>query len=203
MPLLEDLAGAARQRAWVDVDTAAITANTRALRGWLGERTDLMAVVKADGYGHGAVTVAHAAAAGGATSFGVATLAEGLELRRAGIQAPVLLLGNLTQPEELRLCLRWRLMPTLSTMREALLCQNLASGSGRPMAVQLKLDTGMARLGADWRDGPRLVAALQELDALQLVGTYSHLASADAPPDHDDGLTAEQQRRFEAVISSL
>ncbi|MEB3262683.1 MAG: alanine racemase [Cyanobacteriota bacterium] len=203
VPPLEDLAGAARQRAWVDVDTGAITANTRSLRRWLGDRTALMAVVKADGYGHGAVTVARAAAAGGATSFGVATLAEGLELRRAGIQAPVLLLSNLTQPEELRLCLRWRLMPTLSTMREALLCQNLASGSGRPMAVQLKLDTGMARLGADWREGPRLVAALKELDAIELVGTYSHLASADAPPDQDDGLTAEQQRRFEAVIASL
>lgn len=203
IPLPEELAVAARQRAWVDVDTGAITANARTLRRWLGERTALMAVVKADGYGHGAVAVAKAAADGGATSFGVATLAEGLELRRAGIDAPVLVLGNLTQAEELRLCLRWRLMPTLSTMREALLCQNLASGSGRRMAVQLKLDTGMARLGADWQEGARLVAALQDLDAIELAGTYSHLASADAAPDADDGLTAEQQRRFEAVLGSL
>ncbi len=203
IPMPDDLAGAARRRAWVDVDTGAITANARALRRWLGEHTALMAVVKADGYGHGAVAVAQAAATGGASSFGVATLAEGLELRRAGIEAPVLVLGNLTQPEELRLCLRWRLMPTLSTMREALLCQNLASGSGRRMAVQLKLDTGMARLGADWQEGARLVAALQDLDAIELAGTYSHLASADAPPEADAGLTQEQQRRFEAVLASL
>lgn len=203
VPRPEEVAGAARQRAWVDVDTGAITTNARSLRRWLGDRTALMAVVKADGYGHGAVAVARAAAAGGATSFGVATLAEGLELRRAGIDAPVLVLGNLTQAEELRLCLRWRLMPTLSTMREALLCQNLASGSGRRMAVQLKLDTGMARLGADWQEGARLVAALQDLDAIELAGTYSHLASADAAPEADDGLTDEQQRRFEAVLASL
>jgi len=203
VPMAAELAGAARQRAWVDVDTGAIRANAQALRRWLGDRTALMAVVKADGYGHGAVAVARAAAAGGATSFGVATLAEGLELRRAGIESPVLVLGNLSQVEELRLCLRWRLMPTLSTMREALLCQNLASGSGRRMAVQLKLDTGMARLGVDWRDGARMVTALQELDALELAGLYSHLASADAAPAADDGLTAEQQQRFDTVLATL
>ena len=83
----------------------------------------LMAVVKADGYGHGAVPVARAAAAAGASCFGVATLGEGLELRQAGVQEPVLVLGNLIQPEELRNCLEAQLMPTISTMREALLCQ--------------------------------------------------------------------------------
>ena len=88
-----------------------------------------MAVVKADGYGHGAVPVARAAAAGGASCFGVATLQEGVELRQAGLQQPVLVLGNLTHPEELRACLHWQLMPTLSGMREALLCQNLAAGT--------------------------------------------------------------------------
>ena len=195
--------GAGRERAWVDVDAAAITANAQAIRRWLGEACALMAVVKADGYGHGAVAVARAALAGGASSLGVATLAEGIALRQAGIEAPVLVLGNLSQAEELRRCLHWQLMPTLSGMREALLCQNLASGSGRRMAVQLKLDTGMARLGADWQEGPRLVAALHELDALELAGTYSHLASADADPSSDDGLTEAQQRRFEAVLASL
>jgi alanine racemase len=195
--------GLSRQRAWVEVNAAAITANARALGRFIGAGTELMAVVKADGYGHGAVPVAKAALAGGAGCFGVATLAEGVELRRAGISTPVLVLGNLTQPEELRSCLRWQLMPTISSMREALLCQNLAGGSGRPMALQLKLDTGMARLGADWQEGARLVGALQDLEAIELAGIYSHLASADAAPHEEDGLTAEQQRRFEAVLASL
>ena len=195
--------GQSRQRAWVEVNGEAVRQNTMVIRRLVGAETELMAVVKADGYGHGAVQVARAALAGGAGSFGVATLAEGVQLRRAGITAPVLVLGNLTQSEELRSCLRWQLMPTISSMREALLCQNLASGSGRTMAVQLKLDTGMARLGADWQEGPRVVSALQELEAIQLAGLYSHLASADAAGEDDDGLTAEQQRRFEVVLQSL
>lgn len=195
--------GQSRQRAWVEVDTAAIRHNARALRQWIGPRTELMAVVKADGYGHGAVPVARAATDGGASCFGVATLAEGVELRRAGIDAPVLVLGNLTQPEDLASCLRWQLMPTISSLREAQLCHHLASDSGRPMPLQLKLDTGMARLGADWLEGPRLVAALAELESIQLAGIYSHLASADADPSDDDGLTSLQQQRFEQVLTSL
>ena len=192
-----------RQRAWVEVSEAAITANAVALRRHLSPGTSLMAVVKADGYGHGAVPVARAAAVGGASCFGVATLQEGVELRQAGIEHPVLVLGNLTQPEELRTCLHWRLMPTLSSMREALLCQNLASASGRRLSVHLKLDTGMARLGAPWQEGPRLVAAIRSLDAVHLAGVYSHLADADAPGAGEDALTRRQRLHFEQVLSSL
>jgi alanine racemase len=189
-----------RQRAWVEVCEAAVQRNARSLRRSLAPGCNLMAVVKADGYGHGAVPVARAAAAGGASCFGVATLQEGVELRQAGLRQPVLVLGNLTQPEELRACLHWQLMPTLSGMREALLCQNLAAGSGRPMAVQLKLDTGMARLGAPWQEGRRLVEAISGLEAVELAGLYSHLADADAPGSGLDPLTAQQQQRFEQVL---
>jgi alanine racemase len=180
-----------------------VQANARSLRRSLAAGCSLMAVVKADGYGHGAVPVARAAAAGGASCFGVATLQEGVELRQAGLRQPVLVMGNLTQPDELRACLHWQLMPTLSGMREALLCQNLATGSGRPMAVQLKLDTGMARLGAPWQDGPRLVEAIGSLAAVELAGVYSHLADADAPGAGLDPLTRQQQQRFEEVLSAL
>ncbi len=189
-----------RQRAWVEVDEAAIGRNARHLARFLAPGAALMAVVKADGYGHGALPVARAALAGGATSLGVATLQEGIELRQAGIEAPLLVMGNLVQAEELRSCLEWSLMPTISGMREALLCQNLASGSGRPMALHLKLDTGMGRLGADWQDGVRLLTALHGLDAIAVAGTYSHLADADAADEAGGGLTAGQQRRFEIVL---
>lgn len=200
-----------RQRAWVEVSGAAISANVRALRRSMAPDCQLMAVVKADGYGHGAVPVARAAAAGGASCFGVATLGEGLELRQAGVQEPVLVLGNLIQPEELRNCLQAQLMPTISTMREALLCQNLASGSGRPMAVHLKVDTGMTRLGADWQEGPRLAQAISTLDSIQLAGIYSHLAHADAPMDQelnpqdnqDDDLSRLQLQRYESVLAEV
>lgn len=187
----------------MEIDEAAIQANADALRRSLHPGCALMAVVKADGYGHGAVPVARSAAAGGASCFGVATLQEGVELRQAGLDQPVLVLGNLSHPDELRACLHWQLMPTLSGMREALLCQNLASGSGRQLSVHLKLDTGMTRLGAPWEEGPRLVEAIQGLDALQMAGVYSHLAGADAPGDGLDALTATQQQRFDAVLSGL
>ena len=193
-----------RQRAWMEVSAQAVEKNARALKGILKPGCALMAVVKADGYGHGAETVARAAICGGASSLGVATLQEGIELRRAGLELPVLVLGNLIQAEDLRACLHWQLMPTLSSMREALLCQNLASGSGRRFSVQLKLDTGMTRLGCDWQDGSRLTAAIQQLDHLILRGVYSHLAMADGGPEGDaERITRLQQERFDAVTRSL
>ena len=201
---LENQSGAdPRQRAWMEVSAQAVEHNARALKGFLKPGCALMAVVKADGYGHGAETVARAAICGGATSLGVATLQEGIELRRAGLELPVLVLGNLIQAEELRACLHWQLMPTLSSMREALLCQNLASGSGRRFSVQLKLDTGMTRLGCDWQDGGRLTQAIQQLDQLMLRGVYSHLALADGGPSGDaERVTRLQQERFTAVTRS-
>jgi len=192
-----------RQRAWIEVCESAVQTNARLLKRSLAPGAALMAVVKADGYGHGAVPVARAAALGGASCFGVATLQEGLELRQAGLRQPVLVLGNLTQPEELRACLHWQLTPTLSGMREALLCQNLAASSGRTMPVQLKLDTGMARLGAPWQQGRRMVEALAALESVHLEGLYSHLADADAPGATLDPLTQQQQQRFDEVLQSL
>ena len=193
-----------RQRAWLEVSDSAIEANARALKLHLGPSCDLMAVVKADGYGHGAETVAKASVRGGATSFGVATLQEGIDLRNAGLDQPVLVLGHLSQPDDLRACLQWRLMPTLSSMREALLCQNLADSSGRRFPVQLKLDTGMTRLGCDWKEGNRLAHAIQQLDQLHLCGIYSHLALADGERDgHAAQVTTLQEERFESITREL
>ena len=189
------------QRAWVEVSPTAITSNTRTLVRRLNAGCCLMAVVKADGYGHGAVTTAKAAIAGGASQLGVATLQEGIELRQANLQVPILVLGNLTHVEELRACLHWRLMPSLSSMREALLCQNLSASSGRRIAAQLKLDTGMARLGCAWQEAPRLINAIRQLHNLDLVGVYSHLALAEARlGSSQETITLQQQGCFEEVI---
>ena len=192
------------QRAWVEVSPAAITSNARTLVKKLNAGCCLMAVVKADGYGHGAVTVARAAITGGASQLGVATLPEGIQLRQANLQVPILVLGNLTHVEELRACLHWRLMPSFSGMREALLCQKLAADSGRRMATQLKLDTGMARLGCAWQEAPQLIKAIRQLRDLDLVGVYSHLALAEARlGSSEETITLRQQRCFEEVTRSL
>ena len=117
-----------------------------------------------------------------------------------GLEAPVLLLSNLNEPDDLRTCLHWRLMPTLSSLRDAQLCNALAADSGRRFDVQLKIDTGMARLGCSLSDGHQTAAELQSLDHLNLAGIYSHLACADEP---DDALTSLQQERFLSMLSAL
>ena len=190
-----------RQRAWVEVSPTAIEANCRLLCRQLAPGCRLMAVVKADGYGHGAVTVATAALRGGASSLGVATLQEGLELRDAGIEAPVLILSALPNTEDLRHCLERRLMPTLSSLDEAHTAAAVAAGGGTErFPVQLKLDTGMARLGGEWQEGAQLVQSIRALPQLDLVGFYSHLACADEPGDQ---FTHVQLQRFRSVIEAL
>ena len=190
-----------RQRAWVEVSPTAIEANCRLLCRQLAPGCRLMAVVKADGYGHGAVTVATAALRGGASSLGVATLQEGLELRDAGIEAPVLILSALPNSEDLRHCLERRLMPTLSSLDEANTAAAVAAWRGTErFPVQLKLDTGMARLGSEWQEGAQLVQSIRALPQLDLVGLYSHLACADEP---EDQFTHVQLQRFGSVIEAL
>tara|TARA_Y100001968_G_scaffold216436_1_gene199171 strand:+ start:7528 stop:8712 length:1185 start_codon:yes stop_codon:yes gene_type:complete len=192
------------QRAWMEVNSQAIETNASVLKDFIGDRCHLMAVVKADGYGHGAETVARAALCGGANNLGVATLQEGIQLRKAGLNCPVLVLGNLTNVNDLDACLYWKLIPTLSGIREALLCQNLAEGTGKKFEVHIKVDTGMSRLGCDLKDGLDLFNAINSLENLLLKGVYSHLALADSDMNLENGsVTALQHKRFEELISSL
>ena len=131
-----------RQRAWVEVFPEAIKANAKTIKKLLPEKCLLMAVVKADGYGHGASTVADAALAGGASNLGVATLQEAIDLRKAGLKCPILVLGNLVKAKDFKACLGWRLIPTLSSNKEAYLCQKIAESQGKVLKVHVKVDTG-------------------------------------------------------------
>ena len=187
-------------RAWIEVDEGAITHNTRLLRRRIGPHVKLMAVVKANGYGHGDDITARAARAGGADAFAVASLAEAIGLRRQGLQEPVLVLGHLSRVDEVHACLRWRLLPTISTLDQARVFHAVASDSGACLPVHVNLDTGMARLGAPWQEGVALIQAVQPLDGLQVEGVYSHLAAADAV---DPGLTQRQRQRFDHVLAAL
>ena len=187
-------------RAWIDVDEGAITHNTRLLRQRIGPHVKLMAVVKANGYGHGDSIVAQATRAGGAHAFAVASLAEAVGLRRQGVQEPILVLGHLSRMDEAQACLRWRLLPTVSTLDQAQLFHAVARDSGTCLPVHVNLDTGMARLGVPWREGVALIRAIQELDGLQVEGIYSHLAAADAV---DSSLTLRQRQRFDQALAQL
>src|SRR5262245_51606730 len=158
------------------VDHTAITANVRTLRTAAG--THLMAVVKADAFGHGAVPVARTCLAAGATWLGVTTVGEALELRRAGIGAPVLAwLFDLARAQEAAAH-----DVDLSVSSESDLAAVAAAG-GRPR-IHLKLDTGLHRSGCPGEDWARLVSAAARLDssgAVRVVGLWSHLSHGGEP----------------------
>ena len=193
-------------RAWVEINKKAIENNARALKKFIGKDCFLMAIVKADGYGHGAKTVAKAALAGGADSLGVATLQEGIELRQAGLICQILILGNLTNWEELYSSFHWNLIPTISGIREAIICNNLAESYEKKFAIHLKVDTGMTRLGCNLEEVPEILTKIDCLKNISLEGIYSHLALADQDQAVNESLsnfTQIQTERFNEVLKIL
>ena len=192
-------------RAWVEVDSKAIENNSRVLKNFIGNNCLLMAVVKADGYGHGAETVAKAALIGGADSLGVATLEEGIKLRNAGLTCQILILGNLINSDELYSSFCWDLIPTISGIREAIICNNIAENKHKKFAIHLKIDTGMTRLGCDCNQVNELISKIDYLENISLEGIYSHLAIADKDLENSNQLsfTYIQLNRFENVLKDL
>jgi alanine racemase len=185
-----------RERAWVEIDLAALSHNVQQILSLLSPRTELMAVVKADAYGHGAVTVAHTVLQAGATWLGVATIPEGIELREAGIEAPILVLGATHTAEQIRAIAHWNLQPTLCTPKQALVYSE-AIGNRSMLPVHIKLDTGMSRLGTSWQQAVEFVQLVQRLPNLAIASIYSHLATADDP---DPTFLWQQQQRYESAL---
>ncbi|HEY8473901.1 MAG TPA: alanine racemase [Natronosporangium sp.] len=179
------------QHAEVRIDLAAIRHNVARLRA-AAPNAELMAVVKADGYGHGMVPVARAAAQAGASYLGVCTLDEALGLRAAGITTPVLA-WLLTPGLPLHQAVTADIdlsVATLAGLREMI---DAARQAGRPARIHLKLDTGLARGGATPADWPALVEAAGKAQAdgwVEVIGIWSHLIYADAPqhPANDQQL---------------
>jgi len=189
------------ERALARVDLGAVRANCARLRAELG-RAELCAVVKADGYGHGAVACAEAALAGGATRLAVATAAEARGLREAGIGAPLLALGALSAAE---LDVALAAGAEVSVWREGFLrlVAERARARGAPARVHVKLDSGMGRLG---NPDPGEVLALARACAadpdLELAGVWTHFATADEP-GADEGYFDLQLQRFDAVAAAV
>jgi alanine racemase len=168
-------------QAEIRVDLNAIRDNVARLR--VGTEAEVMAVVKADGYGHGMLPAARAALAGGATWLGVCTLGEALELRRAGISAPVLA-WLLTPGQPLHEAVAEGV--DLSAASTGLIAEVVAAAgrAGRRARVHLKIDTGLSRGGATAADWPALLEAAAKAEAdghIEVVGAWSHFVYADAP----------------------
>jgi alanine racemase len=176
--------------AWAEVDLDAIRHNVRVLRE-LSAPAELCAVVKADGYGHGAVAVARAALEGGASWLAVALVEEGVALRAAAIEAPVLVLSE-PPADALGDVVAHRLVPTLYTAKGVEAAAG-AAGTGI-LPVHVKVDTGMHRVGATADVAVALARAVADAPSLELQGFWTHLAVADEP---DNEYTAGQLQRFE------
>jgi alanine racemase len=185
-------------RAWADVDLDAVAHNVRTLVD-LVRPSKVCAVVKAGGYGHGAVPVGRAALEAGAEWLAVAQHEEAWVLRDAGIDAPVLLLSEppLAEVDEaVGLDLRF----TAYTPEIIGRISAAARARRRPVPVHLKIDTGMHRVGARPEDALDLARSIMDAPLLTLEGAWTHCAVADAP---DDPFTAEQLERFDAVVAKL
>lgn len=195
------LAEMRRERAWVEVDLTALAHNVAQIKQLLKTKTALLAVVKADAYGHGAVTVAQTVLQAGATWLGVATIPEGIELREAGIEAPILVLGATNTPEQIRTIAHWHLQPTLCTPRQALIfSETMAELAPVTLPVHLKLDTGMTRLGTSWQEAAEFVQLVQRLPHLSIASIYSHLATAESL---DPTVVNQQHQRFQQAIAQI
>ncbi len=197
-----DAYGGLCDRAWLEIDLAALAHNVRQVKSLLSPKTALMAVVKADAYGHGAIAVAQTVLQSGASLLGVATVPEGIELREAGIKAPILILGATYTPEQIKAIARWLLQPTLCNFKQALVFSETleAIPQCQPVPVHLKLDTGMSRLGPPWQQAAEFVQLVQRLPKLQIASIYSHLATAESL---DQTVMRQQQTRFESAIASI
>jgi alanine racemase len=185
---------------WVEVDLAAIQHNLRRTKAMTGAR--VMAVVKANAYGHGAVEAARAAAAAGADRLGVARAPEGLALRAAGLALPILVLGY-TPPDQAADALGADLSLTVFDFEAAPAYAAAARALGRAARLHVKVDTGMGRLGVLPRDAPGFVRAVRALEGAQVEGVFTHFANADAPSTSRSFSAPSQLARFESVLAAL
>ena len=183
---------------WASIDLSALQQNVRLLRQGLRPGCELMAVVKANAYGHGIPGNAQAAIEAGATRFGVACVDEAVELRSAGVDCPILVLGYVPHWEAERV-LRLDLSVALATQQLALALSREASAAGRPATVHVKLDSGMSRYGLVPDEVLPFVRATSELPGLRIEGFFTHLATADEP----DRTLAERQLACFRAVSTL
>lgn len=190
-----------------EIDLGAIAHNVRGLRRITDPKAQLLIAVKANGYGHGAVEVARTALDHGADQLGVARLEEGAALRRAGIDAPILIMG-FTPAEKADQLIEHNLMPTVYSMENTANLAAAAKAMNRTLTFHIKVDSGMGRLGVpcsdlrldDSRKAVNDITAMTRLPGLQLQGVFTHFATADHA---DKDFARLQFSRFKGLLADL
>ena len=186
---------------WVEVDLEAIAYNVRRLKAMAGQ-AELLITVKANAYGHGAVHVARTALRNGATWFGVACLGEALELREAGIHAPILIFGY-TPAWQARDVVQHDISVALFDLDTARALSQAARDLGREAKVHVKVDTGMGRLGVFPHQALDFMHAVRELPGVVIEGVFTHFSVADGASEWERSYTRSQLATFRQVVDQL
>jgi len=188
-----------RRPTFAEIDLTALRHNYRQVRQAVPEGCDILAVVKADAYGHGFMDIAAELDRLGVSAFGVAFLAEGIQMRKAGIDRPILLLGGVYPGQE-RKCIGFNLSTAVFSLEQARALDGAASRLYRKVRIHLKVDTGMGRLGIPHEEVANFLVELQRLKHVELEGIISHFASADELDESGRSYTDRQAECFEAVV---
>ncbi|HHX02461.1 MAG TPA: alanine racemase [Firmicutes bacterium] len=185
--------------AWAEIDLGNAAHNVAEFKRLVGHDCHLMAVIKANAYGHGDLELARTALANGASWLAVALPEEGTKLRRAGIAAPILVLGA-TSLSQLELCVTKDLVVTVFQWDVAQALSNISRRLNKTVKVHVKVDTGMTRLGIQPEEAVDFVRRLRGLPGIEVQGIYTHFACADQP---NDSYTQWQWQRFSWVLMEL
>ena len=185
--------------AWLELDLEAARLNLLAIKSKLRPHVDVIAMVKANAYGHGAVPMAKAFLAAGAARLGVAFVGEAVELRNAGITEPIVLVGSFTRGEADDL-VRYDVTPAVADLDLARQLGAAAKRAGRKIAVHVDVDTGMGRLGVRFEKAAFFVENLRAVEGIWIEGIFTHLSSAD---EDDQTYSRLQVRRFASVMERL
>jgi len=184
---------------WAEISLGNAAHNVAEFKRLIGPGCQLMAVIKANAYGHGDLEMARAVLASGATWLAVALPEEGTRLRRAGIAAPILVLGAVS-PSQLELCITKDLVITLFQWEMAQALSNLSRRLNKTVKVHVKVDTGMTRLGIQPGETVEFVKRLHGLPGIEVQGIFTHFACADQP---HDSYSQWQWQRFSWVLREL
>ena len=185
---------------FAEIDMDALRHNLRSAREFIGNEVKILAVVKANAYGHGAIECARVLEPGGVDWFGVALIEEAVELRGAGISKPILCLGGCSTGDE-RDLLEFNITPVIFNLEQAGALQMAASDAGQIMRVHIKIDTGMGRLGIRWNKLDAFIKQLAAFSNLKVEGLMSHYAAANDINEND--FTRLQLDRFFESLSKF
>lgn len=186
-----------RRDAWVEINLGAIEENAKAIRRFIPRSVDLMAIVKADAYGHGAAMILPTLEASGVSMAGVASIDEAIHLRQAGIKMPILVIG--VAPDwAFQYAADYDIQLTIFEHHHLESLRKAYAQDGIPFKVHIKVDTGMHRIGIPWEDAGAFIQHCQSLPYLEVVGIFSHLADS-----HHAEMTERQLSRWAQVCAQV